>query len=750
MNTPSPTLTVRVSAIRSQNPYGRGGAIFTGIEVDSQGWRTDAKKHYVIKASNQLLLACIERGQLWRISGTPEDNTIFVNGYKLTEATIIAETMEFLRPSGEHIVTLLSDGEAFAGIGQVKARRLWDHFGQELYAVLDLGDAERLCEVLPRPMATKLVVAWFTWGSSFTLQWLQSKGFPVPLGRKVLVFYGQDAATRIEEDPYRLVSFAASWHTVDALAQETFHIAPDDPRRLAGAVEESLYSAFDAGHTCLSRADFKRRLTGLLNGLEADSFDSVVETGELRGSFIARNECLHAPGPYLMECTVAQAIMQRVMNPAPLLGEHELGALIDAYESEVRVAAGDPKFQLNDKQRQAVQLANDNPFAVITGGAGTGKTTALRALFRMYETTGCTIYAMALSGRAAKRIGEATGHKAQTIAGFLKHFSAEDAPAKGIVVIDEASMVDLPSVYRVVRSLPLQYRVVLVGDPHQLPPVGPGLLLHELAHGTDIPLVELAEVRRYGGEIAVAAASIRAGEWPELTNDAHASIAFLPCAAGEINTTVLRLYDEDRSASQILCATRNSLAGGVKPINVQCQQGFNTEGEELLLWNVEFEQPQGTGLRVGDPVICLKNDWEVDLQNGSLGLILSVKSQRRGDDPERCLGQVRWDDGQVRDLTPDLLPHLELAYAITIHKSQGSGFKRVIIPVTHNKLLDRSLLYTAVTRAEQQVILVGDVDAARKAVLAPRRSDARQVALRSLLQERLAAQLMANVQPTMD
>ena len=265
-----------------------------------------------------------------------------------------------------------------------------------------------------------------------------------------------------------------------------------------------------------------------------------------------------------------------------------------------------------------------------------------------------------------------------------------------------------------------------------------------MAHDAGVPLVELVEGRRYGRKIARAAAAIRAGQWPELPHQAEADIAFIPCAASEINSTVLRLYEQDRSVSQILCATRNALAGGARPINVQSQQYFNREGEELMLWNAEHDLWQGTGFRVGDPVICLRNDWAIDLQNGSLGFIQSVASQTRGEQTKRRLGQIRWDDGHVRDLGADQLDHLELAYAITVHKSQGSAFRRVIVPVTASRLLDRTLLYTAVTRAEKQVIIVGDMDAARKAVLAPRRSDERQVALRSILRERIDAMAAEN------
>jgi exodeoxyribonuclease V alpha subunit len=722
-------LTVRVSAVRSQNPYGRGGAIFTGVEVDDKGWRVDAKTHYVIKASSQVLQAPVECGQLWRIAGAPELNTIVVNGYRLTESTITPDAMEMLRPSGEHIITLLGQGEAFEGIGEVKARRLWEHFGDTLYEVLDQSDVGRLAEVLPGTMAQKLANAWLSWGNTFTVQWLQSKGFAVSLGRKVLDFYGKDAASRIEDDPYRLLSFAANWATVDALAKDTFDLATTDPRRLSGAVEEALYAAFDAGHTCVPESELARRLRDLLQS--NDLAKSAVVLAESMGRFIRYAGRLHAPGPYVMELGVAQAIAARASSPSPLLDAACLSAVIADYQAQSSIA-------LHQKQIDALELANNSTFCVITGGAGTGKTTVLRGLFRIYECAGYAIYPMALSGRAAKRIGEATDHSAQTIAGFLKHFDADAAAPNAVVVIDEASMLDLPSAYRVIRHLPQNYRVVLVGDPNQLPPVGPGLLLHELAHHAQVPLVELSQVKRYGGAIAGAAAVIRDGEWPSLPDDAQAAIAFVPCPLDQLNEVVQKLYDQDRSGTQILCATRSAVAGGMNAINAVCQSRINANSEVLMIWSLEFDQPLGTGLRVGDPVICLRNDWEIDLQNGSLGVLVSVEPASANKAPGSRIGSVLWDDGRTLDLTAELLANVELAYAVTIHKAQGSSFERVIIPVRQSRLLDRTLLYTAVTRAEQQVILVGDVQAAKAAVMAPRHSDRRHVALGVMLTEQFA------------
>lgn len=724
----TPSLTLRVSTIRSQNPLGRGGAIFTGVEVDGTGQRIDAKAHVVVKAPHYLLQCNVESGQLWRISGVAEDNAIVVNGYRMVESTIVPETMELLRPSGEHIVTLLAECDAFKGIGMVKARRLWNHFGEELYSILDAGAVERLETVLPPEMAAQLANAWRRWGDTFTLQWLHSRGFTVALGRKVLDYFGSRAAEQIENDPYRLISFAADWKTTDALARHTFGLSDDDPRRLAGAVEEALYAAFDSGHTCLPQAQFEKRLGRLLGAGDPAAIAKALQHGEAVGALLCRHGRLHALGPYAMEYGTAQAIAERAANPEPLLTRDELAAVIADYQNESSIS-------LAASQIEALEVANANPVAVITGGAGTGKTTVLKCWFAICRAAGWPIYAMALSGRAARRIKEATGQEASTIAGFLKRFDTQAVPEHAVVVIDEASMVDLPSAYRVIRHLPDTYRFVLVGDPNQLAPVGPGLLLHELAHQTGIPHVELQQVRRYSGAIAEAANAIRSGRWPDLPDDPSQPIAFLPCRSEDINDLVIDLLADDPDGSQVLAAVRNATAGGVKTLNHVSQKQLNAVGEELLLWNREFDQAQGTGLRVGDPVICLANDWEKNLQNGSLGTLLSVEPPVADPGPGQVLGRILWDDGEVRELTPDLLPNLALAYATTIHKAQGSQFRRVIIPVTKSRLLDRTLLYTAVTRAEAQVILVGDAAAAQAAVEAPPHAAGRHVALGVLLNE---------------
>ena len=314
----------------------------------------------------------------------------------------------------------------------------------------------------------------------------------------------------------------------------------------------------------------------------------------------------------------------------------------------------------------------------------------------------------------------------------LARRAAEVVPT--VLVLDEASMVDVISMSRICGVLPSHVRLVLVGDPHQLMPVGPGLVLHAMGAVPGVPFVELKTVKRYGGAIAAAAAGIRAGRWPEFSDDETAPVAFLPCRDELIAETVVELMALDRVNSQVLCAVRNGPAG-TKGLNALCQERFAAHASEVRKWNDEFDCAEGVGLRLGDTVLCTRNLWAMGLQNGSLGTIVEVEDMPRalhddaGEVTSYALAWVEWDDGQRRPLTLDMLEDVELGYAITVHKAQGSQWPRIIVPVTQSRLLDRTLLYTALTRAQTQVLLVGDVAAARAAVLAQPRANERKVAL---------------------
>ncbi|ANB71308.1 hypothetical protein AYM40_02190 [Paraburkholderia phytofirmans OLGA172] len=749
---------VRVTSIRSDNPLGRGGCIFYGVAVDESGSVIDARESFVIVASGRLLAdTSVQVGQWWRVKGEARPRARTVNGYRLLEQQIEAEDLELALPSGEHLITLLSEGDGFTGIGTAKARRLWEAFGERLYNVLDAGDVTSLATVksVSQEIAQRLVTAWRLYGDARTIQWLHKRGFSVSLGRTLLAHFGAETSNAIEEDPYRLLSFCANWSTTDKFAREHFEMAEDDPRRLQGAIEEALYRLFADGHTAVSQQMVMVRLSAVL-GTQSEKFpwrtlaSAAMDSGRQNGSYVVgADNHLHQLGAYVMETSVASAFANRLADDKDglrLLDVPRVDAIIALYEAEERLT-------LNNEQRAAVHAAAAGRLALITGGAGVGKTTVLKALYRVYDEAGVRVFQAALAGRAAKRMQEATSRPARTLAGLLKNTTEEDLESPCVVVVDEASMVDIISMYRLCSMLPSDVRLLLAGDPFQLMPVGPGLVLHALVNQPGVPCVELKVVKRYGGAIAQAANSIRDGVWPELSRDDTAPIAFLHRASrlfgddGEpsfpIASTVLDLYRKAAEQTQILAPRKNG-PEGVKALNKLCQSALTADAEKLTLWSDEFDCRVDTGLRLGDPVVCTRNLWDIGLQNGSLGRLVQIEHEPRelsddhGDIIGNAIAWVAWDDGERRPVTEALLDDLELAYALTVHKAQGSQWPRIIVPITGNRILDRTLIYTAITRAQGQVLLVGDEDAARRAVHALPRANHRSTALGPFLRRRLA------------
>lgn len=758
------TVRLRVVSVRSINPHGFGGCIFSGREIDEQGDILDAKVLYVVVAPfNVIKDVEIKVGQWWSVAGSVSDMEVRQeNGFVRKEKQIKAIAATMLRVSGEHIIDFLAN--TCTGIGHVKARRLWDTYQDDLYKILDNARVQELASILTHPAALKLIAEWDNHGMSSTLQWLQTSGIDVRLGRKIIDYYKVDASAqpdgdvdlvvhrgraeeKIKEDPYRLLSFSVPWKTVDALAQNTFGVKPDDPRRLQGAIEEALYRLFGNGHTAAKMSHLETMVAPLLaDGMAAaerkrlvfDSLDSGIDNGSY---VIGRYDLIHPVGPLIMETEVANAIATRLSaGPRSLLKTEDVEAIIKRYETVL-------PFPLSAEQRNAIRLGNEHAFAVIVGGAGTGKTTVLDAVYEIYDEAGITIHQMALAGKAAQRMHQATKRDAVTIASFLNKINGDndgeaeiDLSKPAVVVIDESSMLDIMTMYRLMRVLPDHVRVVLTGDSAQLMPVGPGLVLHEVITVPEIPLVTLTSVKRYGGMIAQAANLVRNGEWMDLGNNPDDPISFIVCDRSKIADTIVTLYDRDRANTQILSARRSG-TDGVKSLNFVCQSRYTKSEPVLMVWNNEFEQNVSTGFHLHDPVICTVNRWDVGVLNGSVGRIVSIedapKPIYKGERPlGHAIANIEWDDGKTRPLLIERLDDIELAYAMTIHKSQGSQWSNVIVALTRNRLLDRTLVYTAMTRTRSKVILVGDADAVRAAVVAAPKYASRQVALGRLVADR--------------
>lgn len=726
------TTTLRVQRVRKR---GSKAVVFSALAIDSAGCARPTAPRYSVLAPHRVLTADVQQGQWWRVSGPYADVAYDVDGWRVNERQLHATQVELLRPSGEHIVQLLARGSAFPGIGEVKARRLWETLGSDLYAALDEGDHARIAGCIGADLAAVLLEGWAVYGDSDAVAAFQRMGLDLRVSQKVLAVYRSDALSSIAEDPYRLLAFGLTWQATDELARRFFAVADDDDRRLGAAAESALFKELDRGNTWASREEVRQQVARLVGAAQSDhalhlaveNHYAVEEEGRLYGL-----------GAWAIERSLSEWLVRLAAQSLPVMSAIEVDALIDDYEKAEAEALGSP-FLLNAAQRGAVQAAASNRLVLITGGAGVGKTTVLKCIRSMLDAAGKAVYQMALSGRAAKRMAEATGKPSMTIAGFLRNVAKDGLPEGSTLVVDEASMLDILLAYKLVGALPEDARLILIGDPFQLPPVGPGLTLHALADVPQLARVELTVVRRFGGDIAAVASAVRDGHLPELPSTDDADIAFVECDEEDAGHVVLELLAKQPSDTQVLTFTKSRGSVSSAALNALCQQRLAANAKQLLVFNEERRRLEYTGFRLGDPVLCTKNLWHLGLQNGSLGHLHSIEDAPLVDvEGVATYGWVRWDDGELRAVTDEVLDALELGYAITVHKAQGSQFGRVVVPVFRARNLDRTMLYTAITRATRQVLLVGDRSLAADVVKRPPSASQRRVSLGALVQQLFA------------
>lgn len=731
-------VTLRVAYVRSRGKT--GGAIFSGV--------TDDGEQYVAVCNHRLVpdATLPEKGQIWAVSGPVEWRTVVGDRFTRKEAHIKAVLAELLHPTGHNIIDWIKKCPDCRGIGRVKATDLWDLYGPSLVDVIENREMDKLMTVLTENSAAIICNAFVKHRVGTTLLWLEKVGISRRIGSKVLAYYGEHAQQKIEANPYVLVSFEADWRAIDDLARYRFLIAEDDPRRLEAAIEDALYSGMRDGHTCLPVPELKARLKTLLGTNTLVKLAIGIERESTQYRRIG--EFFQPTGAYLIEKHIAERLLTMAACEE-LAGQESIfkrvrcdeGAVIEAVEAFERA-----NFPLEEAQRRAVLTSASCRFSLILGGAGTGKTTVLKALYQALEQTqeGITIFQMALAGRAAQRMAEATGRESMTIAAFLANVHSASLDSHTAIVVDEASMVDAILMHRLLRRIPAGVRLILVGDSSQLPPIGPGLVLQALADHPAIPQTKLEVVQRQKASSGIpdVAAAVRIHQMPVFTPYAGigSGVSFINCAETSLNDEVMRVYadlggDGSGHSVQILSTTR-SRAGGVVDLNRLLHDRYSKRLDPVEVFNHEFEQVVGVmtldklKLYVGDLVMFTENDYYLGMRNGSLGRIVDILPSSSDIDDDCCVAE--FGDVMYR-LKPKHLNALVHSYSITVHKSQGSQFNRVIVPITENRLLDMTLIYTAITRGVTQVVLVGDGDAAKKAILSPPSSSKRHVTLPMLL-----------------
>ncbi len=752
------TIQLRVTSVAGLPPG--GGVIFRGVSEDGQLFCVLCNYKLVPVPS------IVSKGQAWHVTGAWEaTERVTDTGYMLRETIITATAATMIGPSYDNLIHWIAKRSDAKGVGEGKAKKLVDRFSSDLRNHLAQGNINALSEVISEEAAQVLCHAYQTDNVGATLHWLDQVPIERHLGTRIVDFYKGGAKARIEANPYILVPFAVKWESIDRLATGQLKVSKDDPRRLEGAMEEALYRGMDKGHTCLPEAELRSRLVRLLG------------THELVGKALAMgqstqyrhvNGLYQAEGPHIIEAHIASRLLDMVageegwgqtglfsQSVQPTTSAEQV---IAAYEAEKSHSLRRP-FALNAEQRLAIHVCINNNLSLILGGAGTGKTTVLQCLYRALraQTPNVAIYQLALTGMASARMEEATGYQAMTIAAFIARFKAGDIALGSVIVVDEASMLDILLTYRLLCHLPPGVRLILVGDPSQLPPIGPGLILHALAGLAGIPQTTLVEVKRQSLEsgIPMVADSIRRHEAPKWS-DYHGKsvtkapgpraqaelfdrgVQFVRCDTSAVNATTLRIYEElggwgrDYSV-QVLTVLKNG-HGGAHQLNYAMHEKYRKTSAPVMFTHEEFGAVRATTLTrvnlcVGDLVMFTENDYELALRNGTLGRIIEALPLGSVNDP--CC-RVEFA-GRCYDFNAAQLERITHAYALTVHKGQGSQFNTVVVPIRASRLLDQAMIYTAVTRGIQQVVLIGDLDATVAAIRRPANATSRYVTLPRLL-----------------
>lgn len=610
------------------------------------------------------------------------------------------------------------------GVGPVLAGRLVDHFGDKTLDILD-KTPERLTEVpgLGAGRREMIIESWRrAAGLKRLLTFLAEFGLGPAVAMRVMRQLGDEADALIREDPYRLAYEISGigFVTADKVAR-TLGLAADAPQRLEAGLLFVLNQAADEGHVFWPDHQLLNDVAALIP--EAARADLEAALGRLVLQGRVKSEIQEEPGGldiYLPRLHRAENWVTRdllsILHTRPDLE-------IPRQEKALEWATATLGLDLSPSQREAASLALDKKLLVITGGPGTGKTTITRIIAAIYGAVHARIALVAPTGRAAKRLSEATGLKAKTVHRLLEYSPQAGGFMRGpnnkldldLLLVDEASMVDLALMNQLTAALPHRARLILVGDQDQLPSVGPGRVLADLMESGVAAVARLTEIHRQAesSQIIKAAHQINKGRFPENSADRdNGDFYFIESRDPKKNLNqIIYLVTEKLPAKlnlsplddiQVLTPMHNRELG-TEILNQVLSEKLNHSAGPPL-------QRLGRRLRQGDRVMQLRNNYNREVFNGDHGRIEKI-------DLEAQELTVNFDGRHVVYDFADL-DEISLAYAITIHKSQGSEFPVVIIPVTtgHHIMLHRKLLYTAVTRGRRFVVLIGSAEALQRAV----------------------------------
>lgn len=595
------------------------------------------------------------------------------------------------------------------GIGKKSAHLIVSAFGANTKSVLD-NNPQKLYEVigLRRSSIPKIVKSWEDRKAVNSLYtYLSSIHVDGGNAKKIYEAYGSNSIERIKENPYCLTAIEGiGFSTADNVAKE-LGIRTDNPFRIRSGIIYSLEdTASSGGNVYMTRKELVESASKLLTISETDKIESEVDYLFNKEAIIQDGKAIYSPKLYDAETETAERLVYLLSQPMkPIKVSDDLG------KSE--------GIEYDDVQMEAIRKAMESKVMVLTGGPGTGKTTTTKGIISAWQKANLDIVLAAPTGRASKRLSEATGMEASTIhrlLGFMGNSftHGKDEPISGdALIVDEASMIDIELMKALVNALPDSMRLILVGDVDQLPSVGPGNVLRDIMECGVIPVVKLTRIFRQaqGSRIITNAHLIDEGKPIVYDNSKDSDFFFL---ADENNDNVTekvidmvtnrlpQYYGIEPKDIQVLSPMKK-FNNGVVALNKRLQAAINPVGEELQYGSTVF--------RKGDKVMQMKNDYDSDVFNGDMGEVTAV------DDDE---GTLLVDFGKEKPVEYDkkMMANLSLAYACTIHKSQGSEYPIVVMPFTMQFyiMLQRNLLYTGVTRAKKVCVLIGDKKAVNAAI----------------------------------
>ncbi len=661
-----------------------------------------------------------------------------------------AESVERRLPQGlKEIYHYLASG-AVKGVGKATARLLLEEFGEETLTVLEEHPEQlsRIRGITPKRARQMGDAVRQQMGMRRLVEFLTAHQLPLELAVSLRRSYGDVALEVVKANPYLLVGeeFGVDFSLADALALE-LGVGPEDPQRLeAGLLFEMAHNNLNNGHTFLPHRKLVEATAVLLQvsgELLEECLEGLVRRGEVEQEQVAGQDGIYLPALYEAECCIAQRMGE--MSREELEAPEDLKRLLERIQRRQGITYA-------PQQRQAVELAARRQVMLLTGGPGTGKTTCLRGVLSLFEAMGLETALAAPTGRAAKRLGELCSTEASTIhrlleTGFDPHsgrlvFSrnADDPLRADAVIVDETSMVDVPLMAALLSALQGDCRLVLVGDPDQLPSVGPGNLFADLIRSGVVPTVRLTEIFRQAAQSAIvrSAHQVNRGELPDLRKN-RGDFFFLarrdPQSALDTIVDLCRRRLPERMGIpadqiQVLSPTRRR-GTGTRALNQALQAALNPPLEG------KGERRFGDWVfRAGDRVMQVKNNYDIlwreeggadsgmGMFNGDIGVIRSIDGE-----------VITVDfDGKVVEYAPDMLGELEPAFAVTVHKAQGSEYRAVILAALDGApmLMTRGVLYTAITRAKELLIIVGD-DQAVAQMVANNRQTRRYSGLRDRL-----------------